>query len=385
MRRVPIVDLALTLAALLLTALYSTVVVERGFTWYDSTFTVIHLGLTVALLTRSTHRRASFVASYALLAAMALLVHVAPLNLGLSPIVFCAPLALYKVARHDPPAWGVTGLFLGIAGSFVSPMNRFPGGVNGALVAWMILVMVGTYLWASGRRRTELAHEADLARARLEHDRETALRVTQAQIEERARIAREVHDVVAHSLAVVNVQANTALAIGTEEQMRDSLLGVRDASKSALDEVRSLVGVLRDDSGAREVTGDLTRLPGLLAEASGAGLDVRADLPDETTLLTWQERWPAAVRLAVVRVTQEALSNVLKHGGPSPRARVRVAEENGECVVEVTNDARRQGDSSGFGLVGLRERVTLAGGHLAAGPDGEGFAVLARIPTKEHP
>ncbi len=380
MSRPPIVDLCLGSAALVLTGLYAWVAADEGAAWWSVLFMLLHLGLAVALFLRSSWRRGSFVLSYLLLAAMAVLMQLAPVNLGVSPIILCAPLALYKVARHDPTPWGATALLLGIAGSFVSPINQMPSGGNRPLVSLLILGMVGTFLWASGRRRTELAHHAQLEQARTALEQESARRVVQAQAQERSRIAREIHDIVAHSLAVVNVQASTALAIGTEQQMRESLTGVRDASKGALDELRSLVTVLRNDAPGTEVAGHLRTIPELLETARRAGVDIAADLPDATTLAGWQQDWPAAVRLAVVRVVQEGLGNVLKHAGPSPRAQLGWTLQGGVCQLEIRNDARVQGESSGFGLVGLRERLTLLGGSLEAGPDGAGFRVLARIP-----
>ncbi|GMA37988.1 sensor histidine kinase [Mobilicoccus caccae] len=276
----------------------------------------------------------------------------------------------------------MTGLLLGVAGAFVSPVNRLAGGPTTALVAVMILGMVGTYLWASGRRRTEVAYREQLERERDEHEREAARRVLTAQTDERARIAREIHDIVAHSLAVVNVQASTALAVGGEAQMRESLTGVRDASKSALGELRSLVSVLRDQVTDHEVSGDLLRLPALATETTAAGVRLETALPEEETLRRWQESWSAPARLAVVRVVQEALSNVIKHGGVRPVANLSVTERDGACLVSVTNEGRGQGDSLGYGLLGLRERVTLTGGDITAGPEGAGFAVHARIPTR---
>lgn len=389
MTRPPIADVALAACGAALSALYAVIVLVPSPAWHGVVFFLLHVGLSVALLVRSTHRRASFVATYALLAGMAALMSGTSINFAVSPIILCAPLSLYKVARHDPTAWGVSALLLGIAGAFVSPLNQVPGGASGGLIALMILGMVGTYLWASGRRRTELAHVDALARARAEHEREAGRRVAQAEADERARIAREIHDIVAHSLAVVNVQASTALAVGTEAHMRDSLAGVRDSSKSALGELRSLVSVLRDDGAGVEVSGDLHRLAALVEAARGAGVRLDADLPDEGKIATWQSRWPAPARLAVVRVVQEGLSNVIKHGGPSPDAMLRVIEDgdSDSCRVEIRNDARTQGDSSGFGLPGLRERATLAGGEFDAGPDGAGFLVRARIPvtSKENP
>lgn len=381
MTRPPVVDLALAATAAALTGLVILAETGRGPTWDVVLYVLVHLGLVAALAVRSTHRRASFVATYALLAVMAAVVAFAPINHGVSPLILCAPLALFKVARHDPAPWGAAGLLLGIAGAFVSPLHRLPGGSSSFLIALMILGIAGTYLWATGRRRTELAYQARLEDERLAAERESARRVAQAQTDERSRIAREIHDIVAHSLAVVNVQAATALAVGTPEQMRDSLTGVRASSKEALGELRSLVGVLRDEVSSGEVVGDLLRLPALAEATTAAGARLEVALPDEEVLRRWQGTWSASARLAVVRVVQESLSNVVKHGGPAPLARLSVTEDGAACVVEVTNAAVVQGESLGYGVPGLRERVTLAGGKFEAGPDGAGFAVRACIPT----
>ncbi|MBO3142020.1 histidine kinase [Dermatophilus congolensis] len=322
--RAPITDILLTTGAALVTGLYTTVAIQTP-TWYSITFALIHLGLTTTLATRTTTRRSSFIATYALLAAMATLMWLAPINLGVSPLILCAPLSLYKIARHDPPAWSATALLLGIAGSFVSPLEYLPGGNNKAAVPLLILCMVGTYLWAAGRRRTELTYATELRRAEEQHRRDLDRRVQQAQTDERARIAREIHDIVAHSLAVVNVQAATALAIGTENQMRQSLTTIKDASKDAITQMRSLVKVLREKQDS-EVSGDLHRLITLTEQAQTTGVNLEHNL-DPATLTDWQNRWPAAARLALIRAVQEGISNVIKHGGTTPHAHLNITEK----------------------------------------------------------
>nr|WP_243888846.1 histidine kinase [Dermatophilus congolensis] len=185
--------------------------------------------------------------------------------------------------------------------------------------------MVGTYLWAAGRRRTELTYATELRRAEEQHRRDLDRRVQQAQTDERARIAREIHDIVAHSLAVVNVQAATALAIGTENQMRQSLTTIKDASKDAITQMRSLVKVLREKQDS-EVSGDLHRLITLTEQAQTTGVNLEHNL-DPATLTDWQNRWPAAARLALIRAVQEGISNVIKHGGTTPHAHLNITEK----------------------------------------------------------
>lgn len=380
--RPPAADVVLSGLGVATTLIVAGLVKDYGLTWDLAAYVAIHLGLSLALALRRVRRRSSFVATYALLAALAAVVQFGPHQLGVSPIIVAAPLALYVVARHEATPWGVVGLLLGIGGAFVSPVTQMPGG-SGALVPVAILVMVGTYLWASGRRRTELGYLERSARDRDEHTRELARGVAQARSDERVRLARELHDIVAHSLAVVNVQAGTGLAVGTPEHMRASLSGVREASAGALAELRAVVGVLREGEDPRlDVAGDLSRVPQLADEAAAAGVRLETDLPDTSVLQGWQATWPAQARLAVVRVTQEALSNAIKHGGPRPRARLSLTTDDAACTVLVTNDAVAPGPSCGFGLTGLEERVALCGGEFVAGPTGDGFAVRARIPLR---
>lgn len=405
MRRPPVSDIVLAMSGLVATVVEASLAEHYGWSWYVIVLVLVHAGLSGALLVRHTWRRTSFVATYLLLAALAAVIAVVPYNLGVSPMILCAPLSLYVVARHEPYRWGTAALLLGVAGTFVSPLHRLPGGLPTFWVPAMVLVLLGVYLWATGRRRTEVAYQRQLDAALAEREREASFRVAQAQADERARIARELHDIVAHSLAVVQVQASTGLALGTADAQRDALGNVRDASRAALAEVRSMVRGLRDapTAGASDATlpggpaagatsaeadltavsGDLSRLRRLARTARDAGVDLDAHLPDDATLAAWQDAWPASVRLTVLRVVQEGLTNVLKHGGDRPRARLGVAASGERVRVEIANDRRASGGEPGYGLLGLRERVTLAGGVLEAGPDADGFRLTATIPVPQ--
>ena len=212
-----------------------------------------------------------------------------------------------------------------------------------------------------------------------ERERRAQFRIAEAQADERARIARELHDIVAHSLAVVQVQASTGLALGDREPMRDALVNVRAASQEALAELRSLVHLLREDPGT-SVSGDLLHLKALVQSVRDAGVELEASLPDADTLQQWQAAWLAPTRVTVLRIVQEALTNVLKHGGRDAKARLDVAVDQGWVSVEVTNDHADPQPEPGFGLIGLRERVALADGTLQAAPQGEGFRLHARLP-----
>lgn len=312
---------------------------------------------------------------YGGLAALSALVLVSPVNLGVSPILIAAPIALYRITRRGPsPRWGIAALLLGVAGSFVSPASRFrPVGAPNvteqvsSMVLVHVLLLVGIYLFAADRRR--VAQDAVAAA-------------------ERARIAREVHDVVAHALSVVQVQAATALALGGD-RLVEALTSIRDVSRAALAETRSLVRVLRDDNTTGPV-GDLTSLPGLVASARSAGLEVTAELPDE--LGAWQDRLGADVRLTLVRAVQEGLTNAVRYAEPK-RARLHLRIDEQAAVLNVSNPEVATARSPGYGLIGLAERAKGVGGQLTAtqtppnpAPGRAGtFDLTLTLPTSEQP
>ncbi|MEV6315268.1 sensor histidine kinase [Streptomyces sp. NPDC051776] len=198
--------------------------------------------------------------------------------------------------------------------------------------------------------------------------------------EERLRIARELHDVLAHSISVINVQAGVGLALLDQdpEQARTALTTIRAASKEALDEVRQVLDTLRTPGDApRSPAPGLDRLEELTDQAYGAGLAVEVRVEGERTAL------PAGADLAAFRIVQEALTNVVRHSS-SRTAEVLLRYARREVVVRIddTGPAAQGGESGGGrGLVGMRERAAALGGVVEAGrrPDG-GFRVLARIP-----
>jgi signal transduction histidine kinase len=199
--------------------------------------------------------------------------------------------------------------------------------------------------------------------------------------EERLRIARELHDVLAHSISVINVQAGVGLALldSDPEQARAALTTIRTAGKEALGEVRHVLDALRAPGGdaPRAPAPGLDRLPELTAQAEAAGLTVTVRTTGAATPL------PPGVDLAAFRIVQEALTNVVRHSG-SRTARVRLGYAARELTVQVDDDgpARENGPpSGGNGLAGMRERAAALGGTLEAGPrDGDGFRVCARLP-----
>lgn len=201
---------------------------------------------------------------------------------------------------------------------------------------------------------------------------------------ERVRIARELHDVLAHSLSQINVQASVGLHLLEKQPgtAAEALASIKETSKTALDEVRSVLGVLRAEGGVDPSAPlvpepDLSRLPGLVASVTARGL--RVQLSDEL------ESTPsAAIQLALYRIAQESLTNVLRHAAATT-ATLRLVEDDGFYVLSIRDDgsgpAAPKHDSGGRGLLGMRERAELLGGRLEAGAaGGGGFLVTARIP-----
>ena len=205
----------------------------------------------------------------------------------------------------------------------------------------------------------------------------------QAISDERARIARELHDVVAHSMSVMVVQAGAARRVidGDPDQAREALRSIEETGRQALEEMRRLVGVLRHDddtSASRWPQPTVQHLDLLLANIREAGLDVSFVVEGESQPL------PSGVDLSVFRIVQEALTNTLKHAGPA-RAVVVLRWEDDSVEVEVTDDGRGpvadDGAIQGHGLVGMQERVALFDGTLHTGTrPGGGFRVRARFP-----
>ena len=219
-------------------------------------------------------------------------------------------------------------------------------------------------------------------RARARRDREQAAR--DAVAAERARIAAELHDVVAHAVSVMVVQAGAARTVVDRDPdaARRALAQIEETGRTGLAELRRLLGILRADgaSGELDPQPGLGRLEELLTRVRAAGLPVEATVQGAPRPLA------PGVDLTVYRVVQEALTNTMKHAGDA-HAHVRVRYDEGAIDVEVADDGTGPGPAAddGHGLLGMRERVALFGGSLDAGErPGGGFFVRARIPTEAH-
>jgi signal transduction histidine kinase len=251
--------------------------------------------------------------------------------------------------------------------------NRPTEGVAG----WVLLALT----WALGRvvhRHHTLSTELARRAAELEREREETARLAAAV--ERARIARDLHDVVTHTVSVMVVQAGVERrALGDENaSTRDVLGSIEDLGREALVELRRLLGVLRrDDVLALAPQPTLESLAELLAQSREAGVAVELRIEGERRPL------PAGVELSAYRIVQEALTNVRKHAGPT-RAEVTVRYAREAVELEIADDGRGplNGSAGGHGLMGMRERVALHRGSLETGARNEGgFVVRARLPV----
>jgi signal transduction histidine kinase len=297
-------------------------------------------------------------------------------------------IAVYSVAAHRPLARSAIG---GVAAviAFTALIFSYPVDVNLVEYTTNIALLVG--VWWLGRglrlRRAYLAELEDRAQ-RLERVREGDART--ARVEERARIARELHDVVAHHVSVMTVQAGAARRIldRDPDSAREAMSTIEGLGRTALSEMRRIVGVLRTERDPEHTGRELAPQPGLhdigglIDRVRETGLMVQLWIEGEPRTLS------PGVDLAVYRLVQEALTNTLKHAGPQARAWVRIQYAGQGVNVEIEDDGRGaaaglpgNGDSSGHGLVGMRERVALYGGELRIGPrSGGGFEVRARFP-----
>jgi signal transduction histidine kinase len=234
--------------------------------------------------------------------------------------------------------------------------------------------------------RVRVAQAAAMARAHAEEERARAEQERAAQeqqrrqaIEERLRIARELHDVLGHHLSLINVQAGVGLHLMEEhpEQARAALTAIKQASSEALGEVRGVLAALRPHDEAPPKT----PAPGL---ADVEDLVAAAGLPVELTIEGTPSALPPDLDRAAYRIVQEALTNVRRHGGPDSEARLTLAYGPDRLGLRVVNNgARVDGPAQGNGIAGMRERATALGGTLRAGPRAEGgFEVVADLPVR---
>jgi signal transduction histidine kinase len=329
--------------------------------------------------------------------------------LGRRRFPFAAPAAVWILAaglsfadgRIVPTAAGLS--IAGFAAAFLLGYLRDPGQARlglaivlggGAIVAYNnpshdpgdvfftpLLFALGWFAGFAMRGRSEEAEAAEVRAAQAERERETAARIAVA--EERARIARELHDIVAHAVSVMVLQVGAVrhrLDDGRPED-REALDGVERTGRTALTEMRRLLGAMRSDGedAALAPQSGLADLAALAEQVGGAGLPVSVHTEGRP------RRLPHALDVSAYRIVQEGLTNALRHAGAS-RADVTVRYGPGELGLEVRDDGAggSAGDGGGYGLAGIRERVKIYGGEMTAGPaDAGGFVLRARLPVRE--
>ena len=300
-------------------------------------------------------------------------------NNSLSFPFFCALGAVFAFGSITERRKAFAGLGIAVAVVvFVASElpNKGAGNFIWPLVLFAAVWSAGYFLSTRSQQIAEAAERAD----RLERAREEDARVAVA--EERARIARELHDVVGHSVSVMTVQAAAArrLLLPEQEREREALLVVEQTGREALAEMRRLVGVLRrpEEAPALAPQPSLDHVDKLVASAREAGLPVELRVEGEPVQL------PAGLDLTAYRLVQEGLTNAVKHA-QAQHAEVLVSYGDGHVEITVSDDGSGggDGDGGGHGLVGMRERVSVYGGELDAGPRLEGgYALRARLPVK---
>jgi signal transduction histidine kinase len=287
-----------------------------------------------------------------------------------------AILITYAVAAHEDGRRSLVGAALVTVGVVLSalydPANRSFADTAGNLFLFAVI-------WTLGRVVRSRQRRADVAELTAQQREEQAL---VAVAHERARIARELHDVVAHSVSVMVLHAGAARRVlrGDPDRAAEPLLLVEETGRQALAEMQRLLGILRENGAPAALAPQpgVDDLPALAEQIRRSGLPVELRVEGKARPL------PAGLELAVYRIVQEALTNALKHAGRAT-ASVRVAYRSHEIELEVVDDGRG-GDTggTGHGLIGMRERAALYGGEVEAGaPAQGGFRVRARLPLDQ--
>ncbi|SED11314.1 sensor histidine kinase [Streptomyces sp. TLI_105] len=330
---------------------------------------------------------------------LAVALGVAQLALDLVPFMadFAMLVIIFTVAAHDGPRWASRlALIGGLSASTLSQL-RWPmeGTSSGAAKVFFTIIMTVPFAlaWVLGDSlRTRRAYFAQLEEraSRLEQEREAQAKVAVAA--ERARIARELHDVVAHNVSVMVVQADGAAYVmdSSPETAKQALETISTTGRQALAEMRRLLGILRtgehQEAGEYVPQPDVRQIEDLVEQVRDTGLTVDFAIEGSPRPL------PSGVELTAYRIVQEALTNTRKHGGPDAGASVRLVYFDDGLGLLVEDDGRGApqemyedggADGRGHGLIGMRERVGMVGGTLDAGPrPGGGFRISALLPLK---
>jgi signal transduction histidine kinase len=364
-------------AVLAFTGVVSAVAVGRYL------FVPVGLGLAVPVVFRRAYPVTGFVVVIVIGALQVLA------DIRISPADVAILIMLYTLAAYTPRRTSVPGLGVCLAGS-AAALVRWWTPANLSPWAWLLvgsMIFAGPSLlvWVLGdSMRYRRAYYASLEEraARLEAERGAQAQIAAAA--ERARIARELHDVIAHNVSVMVVQADGASYALHSDPARtaEALAAIASTGRQALAEMRRLLGILRRDEEAgrgRAPLPGIGQLGELLESTRAAGL------PVSFTVEGVPQPLPGGAALAAYRIVQESLTNTRKHAGPQASAQVTLRYLEDALVLEISDDGRgaaARSDGAGHGLTGMRERVAVYGGSVDAGPrSGGGFQVTARLPV----
>ena len=305
--------------------------------------------------------------------------------------LFANLLSIYSVSAYASRPLAITAA--GIVAAALVVLNVPPIADEEDFASLLTQFALIGGAWVVGKNTVYRRREAELLAERAERiERERRERDRIAALEERERLAREIHDVIAHSVSVIAVQAGAARAVAEQrpERAREALAQIEEVSRETMIELRRTIGALRAPADEADLAPppSLDDLEDLAAKVREAGVDV--EIVREGDL----DEVPAAIDLSAFRVVQEALTNTVKHAGPTA-ARVLVRSNADAVEVRITDEGPRPGTrpdrgggeggpipSGGHGLVGMRERVAVLGGTFEARPDGNGFSVRARFPLR---
>ncbi|MFD3440747.1 sensor histidine kinase [Streptomyces sp. NPDC058685] len=365
----------------------ATVPVGVGDKW-TAALVVLLLSLVVALRRRMPEKM--------LVLTAALGVAQLALDIEVNPADFAMLVIIYTVAAHDRSPWASRLALVGGLSAATLAQLRWPmeeTGTWGKVFFTVVLSVPFALAWVLGdsiRTRRAYFDQLEERATRLEKEREAQSKVAVAA--ERARIARELHDVVAHNVSVMVVQADGAAYVldAAPDQAKQALETISTTGRQALAEMRRLLGVLRTgdapESGEYVPQPDVQQIEDLVEQVRHSGLTV--DFKIEGTA----RQLPSGVELTAYRIVQEALTNTRKHGGPEAGASVRLVYFDDGLGLLVEDDGRGSAhelyedggaDGRGHGLIGMRERVGMVGGTLDAGPrPGGGFRISALLPLK---
>jgi signal transduction histidine kinase len=344
-----------------------------------------HYALAVAMCLPLVWRRRWPRAVFAFIALVALVQWLAGVNVAAYDVAVL--IAMYTIAAQCVLRWTLAALLVTEIGMVltlwrsveqVPPQGQWKSVIPQSVTIGAIW-LCGLYI--STRRKYTLSLEERAERLERERDAQAEA----AAAAERARIAREMHDVIAHAISVMVVQADGAsYAVDTNtERAKRAMTAIGATGRQALMETRRMLGVLRETDGEATLVPQpgVDQLPDLVQQIRTAGLPVELAVSGESAAL------PAGLGLTVYRIVQEALTNVMKHAGPAATAYVTLHYGDQAIEVRIRDDGRGAtfSDGHGHGLVGMRERAAVYGGQVSAEPvPGGGFEVIARLPVKEE-